>query len=270
MLVLDLLTLYLRGHPYGVADSTAVQLRCTWTAYARHSGRAGLDALDADSVNDWLDQLRIDHAPDTVRTQRGNILVLWWYAFRERLVEEPPLRVRKLRPIRRSPTAWTLDEVRLLIAAAESFHTRRLWTGSLIRAGYDSGLRLGDLLALRRDAVAAVMRIRQAKTSRPVAVRLRPETLQAIEAHLAISPPDTLVWPLWGRREALYRHLRQVVAAAGIRPGTFRWLRRAAATQMERVEPGRGTDLLGHASRSTTEQWYLDRSQLENVPLPPW
>jgi monovalent cation:proton antiporter-2 (CPA2) family protein len=78
-----------------------------------------------------------------------------------------------------------------------------------------------------------------------------------------------LVWPLWGRREAFYRHFARVVVAANIRPGTFRWLRRTAATQLERIEPGRGTELLGHASRSTTEQWYLDKSQLGTPPLPP-
>ena len=30
-----------------------------------------------------------------------------------------------------------------------------------------------------------------------------------------------------------------------------------------------GTLLLGHASRATTEAWYLDRSQLSRPPLPP-
>ena len=112
--------------------------------------------------------------------------------------------------------------------------------------------------------------MRQHKTNVPVAVQLRPETLQAIAAHVGDRQPSDLVWPLWGRREALYRAFRRLVASSGIRPGTFRWLRRTAATQVEIAEPGRATELLGHASRSTTEQWYLDRSQLTQPPLPPW
>jgi hypothetical protein len=35
------------------------------------------------------------------------------------------------------------------------------------------------------------------------------------------------------------------------------------------VQPGSGTVLLGHASRATTEAWYIDRSQLARPPLPP-
>ena len=112
--------------------------------------------------------------------------------------------------------------------------------------------------------------MRQHKANVPVAVQLRPETLQAIAAHVGGRTATELVWPLWGRREALYRAFRRLVASAGIRRGTFRWLRRTAATQVETISPGAGTALLGHASRSTTEQWYLDRSQLSQPPLPPW
>jgi len=77
------------------------------------------------------------------------------------------------------------------------------------------------------------------------------------------------VWPWPYRREALYRHFNRLVTAAGIRRGTFRWLRRTAATQAERVQAGSGARLLGHASRATTEAWYIDRSQFEMPPLPP-
>jgi len=270
MLALDLLARYLTSHPYGVAASTEVQLRCTWRAYLRESRTSGLEAFDCQRVNDWLDELRENRAPDTVRTQRGNLLVVWWWAYREGLVTEAPLRVRKLRPISRSPVAWTLPEVRTLVAAAELDPLRPLWWSSLIRVGYDTGLRLGDLLRLRRDEIAESMTVRQAKTGRTVSVRLRPETLAVAHRHLGYPSNSPLLWPLWGRREAFYRALRELVARAGIRRGTFRWLRRSAATQLERVDPGRGTALLGHASRRTTEAFYVDQSQLGAPPLPPW
>jgi integrase len=269
MLVIDLLARYLSSHPYGLAESTEIQLRCTWRAYLRESRSSGLEAFGHDRVNDWLDRLREGHAPDTVRTQRGNILTLWWWAYREGLVEGPPLRVRKLRPIRRSPVAWSLEEVRELIHAAERRPIRSLWWSSIIRAGYDTGLRLGDLLSLRCGEVSAVIQIRQSKTGRPVSVRLRQETLAAALRLASNKQPDMLLWPLWGRREVFYREFRKIVRASGIRPGTFRWIRRAAATQLERLGPGLGTVLLGHQSRSTTESWYIDKAQLSDPPIPP-
>jgi integrase len=108
----------------------------------------------------------------------------------------------------------------------------------------------------------------QTKTSLPIACQLRPATLSAIRRHLGGRTAGPVwLWP-W-RREAFYRRFRRLVATAAIRPGTFRWLRRSAATACERVAPGTGQLLLGHASRATTEVWYLDRSQLGQPPLPP-
>jgi integrase len=174
------------------------------------------------------------------------------------------------------PTAWTVEDVRALIAAAEAlpgcFHgtTRRRaeWWSSLIRAGYDTGLRLADLLALPTASIQGQMMVVQHKTGRHVAVSIRPATLAAIDQTLADEPRD-LVWPLWCLRQTFYQHFKKLVAEAGIRPGTFRWLRKTAATQVERMNPGRGTELLGHANRSTTETWYIDKSQLSVPPLPP-
>jgi len=114
-----------------------------------------------------------------------------------------------------------------------------------------------------------VMRMVQSKTSGYVRVTLRPETRERVAEQIDGLRPGDRVWPLWARREAFYRAFRSLVASAGIREGTFRWLRRTAATQVEIEHPGRSTELLGHASRSTTEQWYLDRSQLSDVVLPP-
>jgi integrase len=270
MLAIDLLNRYVREHPYGVADATAAQLRYTLGSYIRFCGTCGLQILDCDRANQWIDELRQSRAPDTVRTQRTNLLCVWWWAYRERLVDEPPLRLRRLRPISRSPQAWTLDEIHALIAAAEAYPCRSQWTATLVRVGYDTGLRLGDLLRLRLvDVLAGHLAVVQGKTCRVVHVQLRDVTREALQRFTSGQPPPALVWPLWGRREAFYRHFRRVVEASGIRPGTFRWLRRTAATQLERVSPGRGTELLGHASRATTEAWYLDRSQLSDPPLPP-
>ena len=109
----------------------------------------------------------------------------------------------------------------------------------------------------------------QRKTGYEVRLRLRDATLRAIDDSMADRPERRLIWPLWGRRDALYRHIRQLVGDAGIRRGTFRWLRRAAITAIERETPGMGMLLAGHRSRQTTERYYIDRSQFSDPPLPP-
>lgn len=270
MIALDVLALYIQQHPYGLRDNTVSQLRYTMGAYCRFCESCGLDVFCCECANRWIDELRRTRKPDTVRTQRTNLLCVWWWAYREKHVNEPPLRLRRLRPTKRQPEAWTLHEVHTLLTTAEADRRRPLFWSSLVRAGYDTGLRLGDLLTMPIASVSPVIQMRQHKTNVPVAVQLRQETLQAIAAQVGDRQPSDLVWPLWGRREALYRAFRRLVAASGIRPGTFTWLRRTAATQTERVSPGSATALLGHSSRSTTEQWYIDRSQLTRPPLPPW
>lgn len=277
MLLTELLRSYLSGHPYGVSAGQAKQLKYNLSGWAKVAGYpVTLADLNDEPFNLYVDWLRANRKPDTVRTVRGNLLILWHHAYEAGLTDTAPRRIRKLRPISRCPVAWTLEEVRTLIATAEGlrgcFHgtsrPQAAWWSSLLRTGYDTGLRLGDLLALSRDLVQGAMIVVQHKTGRHVAVRIRPATLAAIDQTLA-DEPRNLVWPLWCGRPTFYEHVRAIVRLAGIRPGTFRWLRKTAATQLERLEPGRGTELLGHASRSTTETWYIDRSQLSVPPLPP-
>lgn len=277
LLLADVLAQYLADHPYGVSAGQAKQMRYNLSGWAKVTGHAvSLADLADEPFNHYVDWLRANRKPDTVRTVRGNLLILWNHAYEVGLTDTAPRRIRKLRPIRRCPVAWTLEEALALFATAEGlpgcFHgTRRpraSWWSSLLRAGYDTGLRLGDLLALHVGMLQGLLVIVQHKTGRHVAVRIRPATLAVIDQTLAEEPRD-VVWPLWCGRPTFYEHVRALVAAAQIRPGTFRWLRRTAATQLERVAPGQGTVLLGHANRATTEAWYLDRSQLSQPPLPP-
>lgn len=268
MLLRDYLDRYNRARE--IKPSTLEHYRWVIRSFERHNGQLRTSQLSGQAVDDWLIWLRDNgRSPWTIKQRKISLLVLWRAAWSDGFA--PPLEpVRRLRPLQHAPEAWTLDEVRALIAAAESYHSRPLWTGSLIRVGYDTGLRLGDLLAVQVGQITSnLLRVVQGKTGRPVVCQIRPETRQAVDAYIEAYRPETVLWPLWGRREALYRHIRAIVRQASIRPGTFRWLRRSAATQLEIVSPGRGTELLGHASRATSEAWYLDRSQFGAAPLPP-
>jgi hypothetical protein len=268
VLLSDYLCRYNSTHD--LRTSTAEHYHWVVASFRHLHGDVELSSLSGELLHAWLRWLR-DHgrSPWTVRQRRISLLVIWRAAWLDGLAPAiPPL--QRLRRLQTAPEAWTVAEVKQLILTAEAWPVRSLWTSSLVRAGYDTGLRLGDLLDRRVGQLSGeVLQLVQAKTGRVVTVRLRPVTLGAIEKLTLGQPPGSRIWPLWGRREAFYRHMKQVVLASGIRPGTFKWLRRSAATACERAEPGSGTLLLGHQHRSTTETWYLDRSQLAVPPLPP-
>lgn len=268
---------YLAEHPYGVSETYARQLRVSVSAWEKQAGRRlTLDDLADTQLNAYIDWLRANRRPHTCRTRRGNLLILWHWAYQESLTDVAPRRIRRLRRIDHNPEAWTTAEVRALLTTAEQLSgchwrttiRRAAWWSSLIRAGYDTGLRLGDLLAMPVSSISETLGVVQHKTGRYVLVQLRPATIAAIDQTLA-DQPRTLVWPLWCGEETFFQHFRRLVTTAAIRPGTFRWLRRSAATACESVQPGSGTVLLGHASRATTEAWYIDRSLLDRPPLPP-
>jgi hypothetical protein len=267
MLLADYLRCYSRAHE--LRPSTLTHYHWVVRSFERHNGGLRTSALSAAAVNEWLVWLSTDRhlSPWTIKQRKISLLVLWRAAWQDGLAPalEP---VRKLRRLHHSPQAWTIEEVRQLIRTAESLSQRARWWSALVRAGYDSGLRLGDLLALEVPQLSGVLGVDQIKTSVGVVVSLRPTTLWAIRLHLD-GRHEGLVWPWLFRRECLYAHFRRLVEQSGIRPGTFRWLRKTAATQLERVSPGASTALLGHTSRATTEAWYLDRSQLTAPPLPP-
>ena len=277
MLLSALLDRYTCEHPYGISPGYRAQLAWTVSGFARHLGRpARLGDLAPQGVNAWIASMQDRLRPASVRSQRGNLLALWRWAYEVELTEVPPLRVRRLRPVRRAPQAWTIGEMLALVEAAAAvpgcfpFSDRRrgLWWESLIRCAYDSALRLGDLLALRWVDVARGQ-VTQHKTGDTVYFGLRNATRALVVREAELSGGGVL-WPLWARREAFYGAFRQVVRSAGIRPGSFRWIRRTAVTQLERVRPGAGTILAGHRQRATTESYYLDRSQVFGVILPPW
>jgi len=71
---------------------------------------------------------------------------------------------------------------------------------------------------------------------------------------------------LQGDTMLLQDYLRRYSRTREIRPSK---LRKTGCTQLEAVAPGQGTAFLGHSCRTTTEQFYIDRSQLTRPPLPP-
>lgn len=249
-----------------------------FTAWAGHEVR--LDELDEDSVSAWLRDYATQAAPATVRSKRATILALWRAAADDRLCEPPTRRVRAQRRSAPRPVveAWTIEEVEQLLAACQGLPRRHrcglprsVWWDLAIRVAWDSGLRWGDLIALqvasiRPDGSATVI---QAKTGRAVSFRLSASTLAILRATLAACPRQ-LVCPWPASHESFNQQVRLLVKKAGIRPGTWKWLRRSSGSYVERDHPGAGPVHLGHApgSRIFANHYAAPAIVSPSLPMP--
>lgn len=215
-----------------------------------------------------LDYQRQGRSPATVRAKRTQLLALWRAASDEELCRAPTRRVRRVAVPYTPPTAWTIDEVRKLVEACDSLKRwhpcgirRSEWWSLAVRVAWDTGLRWEDQVRrLRVDQITGDGHIAmpQSKTGRVVVCRLSASTL----AHLRESTARqtrTLATPWTASHETFSAQFRRVVKLAGIRTGTWKWLRRGSATDCELQRPGSGAVHLGHTPGSRiAERHYLD------------
>lgn len=235
----------------------------------RWAGRpVRLDELDERSVSEWLRDYSATVAPHTVKGKKSMLLALWRAAADDGLCEEPRARrVRRVRVPEQVVTAWTLAEVEQLLAAAAGLPRRHRcglrraqWWDLAIRVAWDSGLRWGDLIRLTVAAVGpdGACTVVQSKTGRLATFRLSAGTLEALRASLAACPRSLVCpWPASG--ETFRAQVDRLVARAGVRPGTWKWIRRGSGTDVELQAPGLGHRHLGN-SQSVFRAAYEDRA----------
>ena len=243
-----------------LAPETIRQYRIAVSRFEEWAG-AGvrLRELSELMVSHWLRYLEGRVKPSTARSKRVQILSLWRGAASEYLCDPPTRAVRATRVPWEPRECWTREEVSKLIREASwaprrhSCGLRRAdWWELAIRIGWDTGLRWGDQMRLRVDEmIEGLAVVRQRKTSGPVAVRLHPSTRALLEWSLTEAPRE-LVTPWDASQETFAKQLRLLVAKAGITPGTWRFLRRGGATNIEGQAPNRGMAArhLGHAPGS--------------------
>lgn len=240
-------------------------------------GPVALEAMDERSVSEWLRDYSATAAPATVRGKKNMILALWRAAADDGLCEEPVgRRVRKTRVPQTVVTAWTKEEVERLLAVVQRIPRRHkcglrrsVWWDLAVRVAWDSGLRWGDLCRLPVSAVAPDGSVAwtQSKTGRVTTFRLSPSTMDALRASLEACPRSLVApWPSSG--ETFRRQVEIIVQKAGIRPGTWKWVRRASGTDVELQQPMAGHRHLGN-TRAVFEASYGDTTALARaVPAP--
>ena len=232
-------------------------------------GPVALEELDAASVSSWLrDYQASGRAPNTVRSKRNHVVIMWRAASDDGLCDLPTRRVRPVRCPWIPPTAWTREEVEQLLAACsklQRWHTsgirRSEWWGLAIRVAWDAGLRWEDQVRrLRVDQVRpdGTIAFGQSKTGRVVVPQLSAATLEALAASLAGGRRE-LVTPWDSSHETFTRQFRRLVGLGVIRPGTWKFLRRSSATDCEVQQEGSATEHLGHRPGSPVARMsYID------------
>jgi integrase len=241
-------------------------------AYAHHvrkiAGRCGEPT--AARINAYL-KARVEKVSTiTVRNERTIILSLCKYAWERDMIDgvKGVMRIKA----RRAPTrAWTVEQLRLALAAADS-SKRRLRSGApvseFLRAwmllGYETGARFGDLMAFRAANIDGdTIRWTQSKTGDGIAKHMSPACRAAVSRMLARSPDGRILGWACKRRQAA-RIMRSHLDECGI-GGTSKWLRRSGATHIEMEQPGKAPLHLGHRTPTLAAQAYIDWGQVRKT-----
>lgn len=251
-----------------IAPETRRQYEIAVRSFERWGGGPILlESLDELRVSGWLRDLAATRAPSTVRAKRVQVLALWRAAADDGLCEPPTKRVRSPKVPWIAPVAFTHDEACRLLRATGRLKRghpcgirRSEWWGIAVMVAWDTGLRWGDLVTLQADQIGTdglVVRP-QRKTGRPYIGRVSPSTVEAVRASLERTPRGTVL-PWEASHETFSAQFHHLTGLAGVRTGTWKWLRRGSATDVELERPGSASAHLGHRPGSTVAATnYLD------------
>ena len=278
MTLLDFATTVYVPSRLDLSASSAEQLLIAVRLLDRWAARAvALDDLSPELLTRWLRALGDQgRAARTVNGKRQSILTLWRAAARQRMA--PPLIDSTEVPSRRQPKlvprAWTINELERLLFQCSRLEgrmricpsvTRADYWSSLILVQYDTGARIGAVLAVSPDQVdidgrTILLGASTSKTKTEQLVAISDQTAMAISRIHDPSRPK--VWPCGKWRHELYRRLKSLLVAAGLptdRKSKFHRLRKTNASHTAAsgsVEMAQRQ--LGHTSARMTWDSYLD------------
>lgn len=232
-----------------------------------------LEELTETLLSEFVKSLESKLSRRSVINHRANCLSVWNAAADAGLCEYPrPRLVRRLKKPKPRPKAWTLEELRRVLAAAESLDgvtargiRRCVYFPCLIHVGYETGLRRLDLWRLKRDDVASDGRVSilQHKTGEQQICQLTPQTA---ERFFGIPGREPLAWP--SNEKTYYAIWKRLCAAANVPHGATHCVRRTGATHLHLRDPEAVQQYLGHATPEM--RWhYIDRSHGARMPPQP-
>jgi integrase len=248
MRLLDLLAEYVLER--AISPGASYQLRRSITLFGADRTT---DDLQPHPVSEWLLSLENTHAPRTRAGHRGNLLAVWRFAA-ERGLAALPTGVRRCPKPRPCPRAWTLEDMRRLLAACDHMPDPAWWR-LVIEVAFSSGLRRSDLWRLEKIAPDGTIWQSQHKTGYPHVARVPQRAAEEFARRnekAPLCPSDT---------RGFYAAFKSLCQLAGVRPGALQMLRRTGATACEIRQAGSASRYLGHRTPGMSA-YYVDRSQL--------
>jgi len=264
----------------GRSPNTSRLYGCTLRAFARFLQRPPVVGdLEELTLAAYLDHRSSLVSPLTVEKERTQLVALAGLAWERRLLEVKPTCPAGVMP-ERIPTAWSVQELRQLFAAAAAPTTwrrdgerRAAFFGALVPVAYETAERVGALLeAMAEDYSRPTLVVRaEARKGgrRDRCYRLTDDTCDRVDTLLA-GRTTGRVFQLPFGRSMLYHAWQRVKRVAGIPPGNrqaFHQIRRSSATHFQ-AAGGDAVKMLDHSSPRIAHRWYLDPRLADHGPRP--
>lgn len=206
-------------------------------------------------------------AAKTINERRGRINALWSWLAKRGIVDKWPT-IRRMTEPKRIPVAWSRDELRQLLAACRRLTGKvgdvpaNLWWESLHQVAWSTGERITALMSCRWEDLSGEWlsipaEARKGKTA-DAQYRLSASAVESLDK--IRQPSRELIWPWPLHPLYLWVRYKQIRSRAGLptdRRSAFHRIRRSVASHFE-AAGGNATALLGHSSRATTINAYLD------------
>lgn len=247
-----------------LADRTAEQYRVALSVFEHWHGSPPLiDMITRELLMRFLRDYSKNRSAKTVNDKRQVLLTLCRHAGK-------PLSVPKLKEVRRTPTAWSLDDLTRLLKACDrarlwSYEHRKMWQPlhwrALVLTCYDTSLRIGCLLFVSRsccDLTRGTLLVpgELQKQRCDTLHRLHPQTCEVLRK----LPPHDLLFPWPMRREQIWVWLGRILEDAGLpasRRDKFHKLRRTSYSHVYReLGPLAASRHAGHTTDMSDH--YLD------------
>lgn len=230
-----------------------------------------IQEVDRAMLASYAEERRKACAASTVNAEVRRIRGLLLAAYDDGAIDRPPRRVRRLQETTLPPEAWTVEEVRHLLAHLSTLPGQvgevpaSWWWSSLVLVTYWTAARISSLRQCAAgDYAPGRLLVRESKTGKAQWHTLPSSCCEAIEA---ILPDAGLLWPWPACRRTFFARFRQYVDEAGLysprgKRNLFYKVRRTHASYCAADDPALAQASLGHSSYEITRKHYVDPSFL--------
>jgi integrase len=260
MSVTELARIYCRrvgGSPGYLEQLTVCVKRLGWEA----------SDLTPENIDTYLDSALTHLAPSTVANHRRMLRTLMRFAADEGIVDKSIVRpLRRVKVPQPCPIALDHNQIAHWVGTARKMSggTRtcpyKILLPAWVLTAYSTGLRTGDLLAIRYDQIRGHrLLLAQHKTTEPHVPWLDDAALQAISLLPRRGPR---IFGDLTNKDRILHAMRRLVKFAS-QSGTTRWLRRSGATYCEALGKDSSRHL-GHRDPGMKKR-YIDRLLLAEL-----